>query len=781
MTHNLNKVAVIGAGVMGSGIASQFASAGIDTILFDIVPNKLNAKQEEAGLTLEDKEVRYSIVNRGYQMATDKRRGMVYTQDAAKRLSVANLDDDLELLRDCDWIIEVVVERLDIKHDLLTKILPYINDTAVVSTNTSGISIEKIGSVLPANVRERFLGTHFFNPVRYMHLLELIPVADTNAELVEWVRMIGEQRLGKGVVVCKDTPNFIGNRIGGYAVCRTLKAYENYDFNFAQIDQITGPILGRPKTATFKTTDMVGLDILSHVTHTNLSEIQEGSEDLDVYHLPEFYQEMLTNGQLGDKARQGFFRKQVVGGKRTVEMWNPETKEYTAVARDVLPEVAEAMSNRSLDDKLNTIIYGEGKANQFAWEVTRDTLLYAANLATEIADDYRDIDKAMTWGYNWEVGPFEIWDKLGFTRVIERVQADGLTVPNWVLDLAKSDTPYFYSPAEQSKFLDSKYEVIEIEEKGKAAALDMGDGVVLVEFRTVGCSAEAEALNFLRKIIAMVEADPKYKGIVLGNGNKDFCLGVNLPQVVSVIDDTETVTGLSRNYQNTTEMMKFSKKPVVSAVKGRVLGGGVELTIHSARVVASAETYMGFVEAGVGILPAARGCTEMLTRAMETHRRHGCSDAFAPVRKVWEQLAMAKVSKDAYQAREFGYLRDTDRIIFNEDLLLDEAKKEVVRMVEDGYVAPTHQNIKVLGETGYASIKYVAYTMYQGNYMTEYDLEIANKIAYVLTGGHVPNGTIVTEEHIKLLELEAAGKLTENEKTKARMKHMVEKNKPLRN
>lgn len=779
MTHNLNKAAVIGAGVMGAGIASQLASAGIETILFDIVPFKLTPEQEAKGLTLEDKEVRYSIVNHGLAVATDKRRGMVYNKEAAKRISIGNLDDDLELLRECDLIIEVVVENLDIKHNLFTKIMPYINDTAIISTNTSGISINKIGSVLPHDLRRRFLGTHFFNPVRYMHLLELIPIEETEEEIVEWVAEVG-RRLGKGIVICKDTPNFIGNRIGVFSSCRTIQAYTEYDFDFAQIDQITGPILARPKSATFRTADIVGLDIIPHVTKTCLDEIDPTTEDLSVYHLPQFYGKMIENGQLGNKAKCGFYRKQVVGGKKVFEMWNPATNEYVPSTREVLPEVQEAAAKHSLQDKLNTIIYGEGLANKFAWEVTRDTMLYAANLATEITDDYKEIDNAMKWGYNWEKGPFEIWDLLGFKKVIDRIESDGIKVPAWVLAIAKSDAPSFYTEEEHAHYLDAIYEVID-EVEGKVAALDMGDGVVIIEFRTPGNSADRQVLEFVRKMVKVVEQDPGYKGIVIGNTGANFCAGVNLPDVISIFDNDVEANQFVSDFQLTSHMIKYSKKPIVAAIKGMVLGGGVELAIHSHRIVAGAETYMGFVEVGVGIIPAARGCVEMLQRVMADNDKYGYTDPLPAIRKVWEQLAMAKVSKDAYQARDFGYITSSDRIILNNDLLLDEAKKELLRMVEDGFEVRTPSTVKVLGETGYASLKYIAYTMYQGNYISEHDLLIANKIAAVLTGGSVPNGTILNETQLKDLERGATVSLIGEEKTRARMVHMAEKNKPLRN
>lgn len=780
MEHNLNKVAVIGAGVMGAGIASQIASSGIETVLFDIVPFKLTPEQEQKGLTLEDREVRYSIVEHGYKIATDKKRGLVYNQDAAKRITIANLDDDLALLADCDWVIEVVVERLDIKHDLFQKITPYLKPTAIISTNTSGISINKIADGVPTAMRSRFLGTHFFNPVRYMHLLELIALPSTDPEIIDFLSTVGSRILGKGVVICKDTPNFIANRIGVFATCRTIKGYEQYDFDFAQIDQITGPILARPKSATFRTADIVGLDILPHVTKTCLDEIDPTTEDLSVYHLPEFYKQMIENKQLGNKTKGGFYRKQMIDGKRVFEMWDPAQNQYVPSTKEMLPEVLTAKAEKSLKGQLNSIIRGDGPANKLAWEITRDTILYAANLATTITDDYKDIDRAMKWGYNWSCGPFEIWDLLGFEYVVERIKADGLEIPDWINALTNSTTPSFYTEQEHAKYLDAVYPVIDSIEH-KVAALDMGDGVVLIEFRTPGNSADRQLLEFVRKIIKMVEDDPKYKGILLGNSGTNFCAGVNIPDVISVFDDEQESSNFVSDFQLTSHMIKYAKKPVVAAIKGMVLGGGVELTIHSHRVVACAETYMGFVEVGVGIIPAARGCVEMLQRVMADNDKYGYTDPTPAVRKVWEQLAMAKVSKDAYQAREFGYIRESDRIIMNPDLLLDEAKKEVLRLVEDGFVQKVLQPVKVLGETGYASLKYIAYTMYQGNYISEHDLLIANKLAYALTGGSVPNGTVLNEEQLRRLEREATVSLLAEQKTKARMRHMAEKNKPLRN
>ncbi|WOO88010.1 3-hydroxyacyl-CoA dehydrogenase/enoyl-CoA hydratase family protein [Mollicutes bacterium LVI A0039] len=780
MERNLNKVAVIGAGVMGAGIASQIASAGIETILFDIVPFKLTPEQEAKGLTLDSKEVRYSIVQNGYNIATDKKRGLVYNKDAAKRITIANLDDDLDKLSECDWIIEVVIERLDIKHSLFQKIAPYIKEDAIVSTNTSGISINKIAEGLPKEKRANFLGTHFFNPVRYMHLLELIQTEDTNPEILDYLAHVGSKYLGKGVVICRDTPNFIGNRIGVFAQCATLQAYERYNFNFAEIDQITGPILARPKSATFRTADIVGLDIIPHVTQTCLTEIDPTTEDLSVYNLPKFYTDMIENGQLGNKARAGFYRKNFVDGKKVFEMWDPKSNSYVVSPRDILPEVKEAMKSKQLKDQVNSIIYGEGEANKFAWEILRDTLLYSAHNVPTITDDYKDIDRAMKWGYNWSAGPFEIWDMLGFNKVIEKMQGDGKVVPNWVLDIAKNPNPSFYTEAEHAPYLDAKYPLIDVIE-GRVAALDMGDGVVLIELRSPGNSADRQILQFMQKTIKMVEDNPKYKGVVIGNDGANYCAGVNLPDVISTFGNEEAINNFIREFQAASRSIKFAKKPVVSAIKGMVLGGGVELTIHSHRVVALAESYVGFVEVGVGIIPAARGCVEMLTRVMEDHKKYGYPDALPAIRKVWEQLAMAKVSKDAYQAREFGYLTDKDRIVLNPDILLDEAKKELLRMVDDGFEQEVPKAIKVLGETGYASLEYIAYTMYQGNFISEHDLVIARQVARVLTGGSVPNGTVLNEQQLMDLERNAGATLLGEEKSRARMVHMAEKNKPLRN
>lgn len=776
----IKKVAVIGSGVMGAAIAGHIASSQIETILFDIVPNKLTPEEAEKGLTLDDKVVRNRLAQNGYEIVTNKKTGMIYDQDFCGLVKVANLEDDLELLGECDWVIEVVVERIDIKHQVLAKIAPYLKPTAIVSTNTSGISVTEISAGLPLDLRANFLGTHFFNPVRYMHLMEIIPTNTTSPEAVKFISEFITNTLGKGVVVCKDTPNFIGNRIGVHASCVAIKTYLKYDFDFAQIDTFTGPLLGRSKSAMFRTADMVGLDILPHVTRTCLEEIDPNTEDLSVFELPSYFLDMVANGQLGNKAKHGFFKKEFGPKGRVFKVWNPKRGEYLDIDKTTLPAVALAKSKGSVADTINCLCFGDDEVNKFAWELTTELLHYSAITLEDIAHSFEDVDNAMKWGYNWTVGPFELFDIIGLEKVLAIWQQEGKTAPAWLVEKASSDNPRFYQGA--SRYLDERYELLEMI-AGKAAAYNMGDGVVCIEFRNPGNSLDRPTLSFVQKIVKMVEASDEYVGTVIGSKADNFCAGANLADVLPVISsgDLDLVDDFVTSFQNMSKTIKYSKKPVVSAIKGMVLGGGVEVAIHSHKIVAAAETYMGFVEAGVGILPAARGCVEMASRAYIQAERIGVSDPTPFIKNVWENMAMAKVSSSAFEARRMGYILETDRIIMNADQVLDIAKEEVLKLDEEGFKQKSFVPFKVLGTSGLGTFSYITLMMKDGNYISEHDKLIADHIANVLVGGDVPIGTIVTEEHMLKLESKGMAILSQTDKTQARMRFMLEKNKPLRN
>lgn len=780
MNFNLNKVAVIGSGVMGAGIASHIVGAGIPVCLFDIVPRELSEDDIKKGLTQESKAFRNKFAQAGKDGVTNKKTGLIYDADMANMIEVCNLSDDLEKLGECDWIIEVIVERLDIKKNLMKQLAEYAKDSAIITTNTSGISVNKIVEDMPLEFRERFLGTHFFNPPRYMRLFEVIPCDDTSEEVFEFMKYVGSHLLGKGVVVAKDTPNFIGNRIGVYSSVLTFKIMEKYNFNFEQVDQITGPLMGRPKTASFKTADLVGLDILDHTSQTLYNNVGDG-EDKSIFILPDYVKEMIENKQLGNKTRQGFYKKVKTEKGKAVLVWDKDVKEYVPTTRELLPEVVESSQQKTLKDKLNTLVYGEGKANKFAWDIIKSVLLYSANRVPEIADDYKEIDKAMNRGYNWEVGPFEIWDMIGVEKSISKMREEGEVIPEWVLVRLSKGKTSFYDEKHLVKTLDKMYPVVR--EEKNCAVLDMGDGVLCLEFRSRGNSINPDILDVISETVKEIEENPNYKGLVIGNNSNNFSAGADLFSICKMVEanDEEGLKSMLAKFQKASMDIKYANKPVVVAPRGMTLGGGLEITMHSHCAVAHAETYMGLVEAGVGIVPAGGGVKELLVRCMEDVDVYNLSDLGPVIRKVWENIAMAKVSKNAFDAIKLGYLRKTDRIVMNIDEQLEEAKKQVLRMVEDGFRPNIKKAIKVTGTTGKAFLDYMAYNMKEGNMISAYDYEIAQKIADTVTGGDVPKNTVVTEEQILALEAKSTLSLLKNEKTQQRMMNMSKTGKPLRN
>ncbi len=777
MNYNIRTATVIGAGVMGSSIAAHLANSGISVNLLDIVPKELTSEEKEKGLKLTDKKIRNKFANKGFENIIDKKRGSIYDLDLSNLIKVGNLEDDLYLIKESDWIIEVVVENLEVKQDLFEKIRPYIKEHAIISTNTSGISINNIISKMDEGFKKRFLGTHFYNPVRFMHLFEIIPGKETDEEVVKYMKKFGAEVLGKGVVIAKDTPNFIGNRIGVYAQCATIKISEKYDFTFEQVDQITGPLLGRPKSASYKTVDLVGLDILYHTAQTCLNNVDPSKEDISIFEFPDFIKEMYENKQLGNKTKGGFYKRVKKDNKKEILMFNPKTKEYEPMSKEVLKEVKEANEEKGLENKMKKFISGDSKVSTFAWEILRDVLLYSADNVPEIADDYKEIDKAMKWGYNWEVGPFEIWDILGYDYVINRIKKDGLEVPKWVLDL---EGKKFYKEKPATKLCE-KYPIIE--KIDEVAAVDLGDGVVGIEYLSKGNKLSLNILKFMIKIVEMVEEEPKYKGILIGNNGKNHSSGADLLNVSKMIEkeNYEEVEDYVSIFQKTGRTLYYSKKPIVTVVQGFVLGGGLEMAIQTHKILAAQETYAGFVEVGVGIIPAGSGIYEMLRRQQEDVKRYKLSSTLDTDKHLWETLSTARVSKNAYDAMKIGYLRERDIILNSQENKIEKGKNEILNILNNGFVPNAPIKVRVSGETGYASLKYVAQAMLDGNFISEHDYEISLKVAKAVTGGNVPSNTKLSEEDILSLEKEGLLALIKTEKTQERIKHMLIKKKPLRN
>ena len=780
MKFDIKKVAVLGAGTMGAGIAAHIAGAGIPVVLLDIVPKELTDQDKEKGLTIDSKEFRNKFSYSGKEQVTHRKYGVIYEPKMESLIEIGNLEDDLDKLKDCDWVIEVIVENLNIKRDLFTKIIPYLGENTIISTNTSGIPIAKIAEGMPENFQKNFLGTHFFNPPRFMRLLELIPGKETEEELCDYMKGFSEKILGKGVVVAKDTPNFIGNRIGSYATTTIMQLMEKYQLDIMEVDQITGQIMGRPKTATFKTIDMVGLDIFYHVNN-NLIESLSNENEKEMFEFPKFAVEMFENGQLGNKTKQGFYKKVKDQSGRKTLVWDIKNKEYVPFKLEKVKIVEEANKEKTFKEKIGKLIYSAGKESEFAWDVIKNTLIYSANKVPEITEDYRAIDKAMKWGYNWEYGPFEIWDMIGVEKSVKRMQEEGETIPDWIKDMLDGGQEVFYEDRHYTRGLDKEYNLIK--SLKDANMIDMGDGVIGVELKSKGNSITIPFIESLHQVIEEVENNPDYKGIVLANSSKNFCTGADLLTFKRIIaeDSWDGVQEALDYFHGMSMKLKYAKKPIVAAVHGMVLGGGLEFSMHCPRVVAHTETYMGLVEVGVGIVPGGGGIKEYLYRMMDKVEGFEISDTNPVVRKVLETIFGAKVSKNAFDAKNLGFLRESDKIVMNIDDVVHEAKKEVLRMSEDGFRRAAKKKVRVGGISGKASMDYIIETMRTGKMISEYDSIIGKELSYAITGGNVPKGTYLTEEELLDLESEVVSKLIKNKKTHDRIDYMLSTGKPLRN
>jgi len=794
LIQQIKKAAVLGSGVMGSGIAAHLANIGIPTLLLDIVPRELTDAEKAKGLTLEDKSVRNRISEAGKQKLLKQKPAPLTSKKNLALIEAGNFEDDMERLKDVDWIIEVVVENLAIKQQVFEKVDQYRTPGTIVSSNTSGISIEAMAEGRSEDFKKYFLGTHFFNPPRYLKLLEVIPTKDTDPNVLSFMKTFGEDVLGKGVVEAKDTPNFIANRIGTYGLLVTVQEMQKGGYSVGEVDSVTGPMIGRPKSATFRTLDVVGLDTFVHVAN-NVYEQVEGIEK-ETFEVPSFMKEMLNKGWLGSKSGQGFFLKQ---GKDILEL-DPETLEYGP--RKKLKTAATEMSKqqKGTANKMKALVYADDRAGQLLWNVLSPTLIYSAELLGEIADDVTAIDKAMKWGFGWELGPFETWDAIGVEKSIKKMEENGASVPDWVKEmLEKGFTSfykeengdlYFYHNGEYKPVVENpkvinlkKYKAKHgvIKKNSGASFIDLGDGVALLEFHS---KSNALGLDILQMAnFAIDEVEKNYKGLVIGNQGKNFSVGANLAMMLMEAQDDNIfeLDMLVRQFQKATMRIKYSSKPIVVAPFGMTLGGGTELSLPAAHIQASSETYMGLVEVGVGLIPGGGGNKELYIKTLNSMANGVEYDLQKVANKVFELIAMAKVSTSADEARNHNFLNLADGISVNSDHLIYDAKQAVLHLHEQGYRPPVRKKIPVVGETGYATLLLGAQAMLYSGYISEHDLKIAKKLAYVLSGGKVPYGTEVDEQYLLDLEREAFLSLIAEPKTQQRMQHMLLKGKPLRN
>jgi 3-hydroxyacyl-CoA dehydrogenase len=805
--HDIRKVAVLGAGTMGARISAHLANARVPSLLLDIVPAQLTPEEQAKGLTLTDPRVRNRFAQAGLDAALKSRPAAFYVPEAARMIAIGNFEDNLSAIKDCDWIIEAVTEDRKIKQSLFQRVQAFRAPGAIVSSNTSGISITSIAESLSKDFRQHFLGTHFFNPPRYMKLLEVVPTRQTLPEVVEAVRRFGEVALGKGVVIAKDTPNFIANRIGTFVTMNVLRIMQQDGYTIEEIDALTGPAMGLPKSATFRTLDIVGLDVLAHVVK-NLSESLPNDERRDVLQPPPFIVQMLERKLMGDKTQQGFYKKVKGGGddgdESQILTLDLQTFEYRPRQRPNLPALEMARNIEDPRQRVATLIQSPDRAGEFYRKTLSDTFHYAANRIPEISDAIVSVDNAMKWGFNWECGVFELWDAVGVEKTVEQWKKQNRPVPPLVEKLLASGKKTFYQQSSGTTryfdFTGGDYRVLEerpgilllptlkacqreIKKNPGASLIDLGDGVVCLEFHSKMNSIGADTVQMMHA--GLKALNEGFDAMVIGNQAPNFCVGANLMLMLMAIQEGEwdEVNQASRAFQNANMALKYAPKPVVAAPFGLTLGGGVEICLHSTRTRAAAETYMGLVEVGVGIIPAGGGTKEMLVRAMDAVPDDPETDAFVYVKEVFQAIGFAKVSTSAEEARKLGYLSALDSISMNRDRQIADAKQLALDLVRLGYQpGKPRQDIRVLGQSAFAKMRLGLHLARRAEYISDYDVVVGTYLAKVLSGGgEFTSPQLVSEQYLLDLEREAFVSLSGQKKTVERMQYMLKKGKPLRN
>ncbi|MDO9068950.1 MAG: 3-hydroxyacyl-CoA dehydrogenase NAD-binding domain-containing protein [Deltaproteobacteria bacterium] len=794
--RQIDKVAVLGAGVMGATIAAHLANAGVSILLLDIVPKEPSDAEKAAGMTISDSRVRNRIASVGRDGLLKMKPAPFFLPGYAANIEVGNFDDDMPKLKGCDWVIEVVIENMAIKNQLfIEKVVPNLKEGAILSTNTSGLSVNEMAECLPDEVRKNFLVTHFFNPPRYMRLLEIVSCSYTAPEVTAFMAEFISKRLGKGIVYAKDTPNFIANRIGVYAICNCVRTMIESGMTVEEVDAVAGPATARPKSAAFRTADLVGIDTLQHVAG-NSYELLVNDEQREIFKFPDFVREMVSKGLLGNKSKQGFFKK--IKGEKGQEFFYYDymTGEYAPSQR---PKFASIEAAKAIDDpakRLKAVITGSDKAAQFAWINLRDTLIYTYNRIPEIADDIVNIDNAMKWGFNWELGPFEMLDAIGVSYFVERAVKDGVPVPDGLKAIER-----FYKFENGKNFyyrvLDNEYREVPqksshlslsilkrnnkiLEKNSGASVIDLGDGVFCLEFHTKMNAIGGEILSMVHKAIKRTEEEGL--GLVIANEGAMFSAGANLMLLVMAIAEGafDEIAMTVKGFQKAMMAIKYSKIPVVAAPHHLVMGGGCETCLHSDAIIPHAETYMGLVELGVGLLPAGGGTKEVAIRAIKMAEKYEI-DATPFIFKNFMNIAMAKVSMSAAELIPMGFMRQGDAITMDIDKRIHDAKLKAISLAANYRPGQALTDLKAPGRSVCASIKSQLWNMQQGGFISEYDQYLAGMTAEVITGGDVPAGTLITEEYLLDLEREAFVRLCGQKKTLDRIQHMLKKGKPLRN
>lgn len=800
MKRHIKKVAVIGSGIMGSGIACHFANIGVQVLLLDLAPTSLTDKEKEKGLSLEHPVVKNRVVNNNLQTAIKSNPAPLYNNAFAERITTGNLSDDLPKLKEVDWIVEVVVERLDIKQQVFESIEKHRKPGTLITSNTSGIPIKYMNQGRSQDFREHFAITHFFNPPRYLKLFEVVPGPDCQQDVVDFLMNFGTKFLGKTAVLAKDTPAFIGNRIGIFGIMSMLHIVKDLGLTVAEVDKLTGPVIGRPKSATFRTVDVVGLDTLVHVAK-GLQENCKEDEANALFALPDFMQSMLNNQWLGSKTGQGFYKKDINHkGEKEILALDLEKLTYAPSKKASFETLNATKTIDNVADRFKVLVKGQDKAGDFYRKTFAALFAYVSNRIPEISDELYKIDEAMKAGFGWQHGPFEIWDAIGVVEGMELIAQEGYTVASWVPKMINEGQSSFYTvqdgvqyyyniPSETQEkvkgkegfiLLDNIRKTDTIWSNAEASIQHLGDGILNVEFQSKMNTLGSGVLQAINKGIDLAES--KYDAIILGNQATNFSVGANLAMVfmLAVEQEYDELNYAVQYFQNTVMRMRYSSCPTLITPRGLTLGGGCELSLHADKVIAAAETYTGLVEFGVGVIPGGGGTKEMAKRVTDGVLKDDVK--LNRMRESFINIAMAKVATSAHQAFDFGYyIPHKDIVVTNEQQQIATAKKHALQMLDDGYLCPAPQKVKVLGQQVLGMFQVGADSLVAGKYASEHDRLIANKLGYVMAGGDLSEPTDVSEQYLLDLEREAFLSLLGERKTLERIQHMLKTGKPLRN
>ena len=801
MTRRIKKVAIVGSGIMGSGIACHFANIGVEVLLLDIVPRELNDKEKAKGLTMENSIVRNRLVNDALMTSLKSKPSPIYSQKFADRITTGNIEDDLHKIKGVDWVMEVVVERLDIKQQVFEKIEKYRTPGTLITSNTSGIPIKFMNEGRSEDFQKHFAVTHFFNPPRYLKLFEVVPGPKCTQEITDFLMMYGDKFLGKTSVLAKDTPAFIGNRIGIFGIMSLFHVVKEMGLTIEEVDKLTGPVIGRPKSATFRTIDVVGLDTLVH-TANGVKDNCPNDEMRDQFVIPDYVNTMMENNWLGSKTKQGFYKMtKNADGKREILSLDLNTLEYRAKksAKFETLELTKTIDN--VADRFKVLVAGKDKAGEFYRKSFAAMFAYVQNRIPEISDELYRIDDGLRAGFGWEHGPFQIWDAVGVAKGVEIMKAEGKEPATWVTEMLASGETSFYSVKEGATFyydipakshlkkpgqdsfiiLDNIRKTNEVWKNSGAVIQDIGDGILNLEFQSKMNTIGADVLTAINKAIDLAETN--HQGLVIGNQGSNFSVGANIGMIfmMAVEQEYDELNYAIKYFQDTMMRMRYSSIPTIAAPHGMALGGGCEISLHADKVVAAAETYMGLVEFGVGVIPGGGGSKEMALRASDLF--HKGDVQLNVLQEHFLTIGMAKVATSAYEAFDIGLLqKGKDVVVVNKERQIAQAKQHALLMAESGYTQPAERkDVLVLGKQALGMFLVGTDSMEASRYISEHDKKIANKLAYVMAGGDLSEPTKVTEQYLLDIEREAFLSLTTERKTLERIQHMLKTGKPLRN